>query len=181
MIDAFSPSSVSPFEMCWYVVNTKPNHERQAEQNLRRMGVECFLPLLQEEKNVRRQIRTVISPLFPGYLFVRINLSEHYRTVVYARGVRKMVEFGSIPVDVDTAIINEIRFRVNSEGHLLKKSDEMSSGQLVRIKDGPLAGLEAIFMQEMSGRQRAMVLLQALTLQARVVLDISQIAPSVAA
>ena len=92
-----------------------------------------------------------------------------------------MVEFGSTPVEVDPAVVNEITLRVNSEEHLLKKNEGMSSGQLVRIKDGPLAGLEAIFVQEMSGRQRAMVLLQALTLQARVVLGISQITPSVAA
>ena len=181
MRESFAPSNLSSFEKYWYVVNTKPNHERQAEQNIKRMGLECFLPSLQEERSVRRQIRTVVSPLFPGYLFVKINLSEHYRAVAYARGVRKIVEFGSTPVDVDPTIINEIKFRVNSEGYLVKKSNELSSGQLVRIKEGPLAGLEAIFMQEMSGQQRAMVLLHALTLQARVVIGMSQIAPSVAA
>ena len=181
MRDSFSLSNLNSAERYWYVVNTKPNHEWQVEQNIRRMGLECFLPFLKEERNIRRQKRTINSPLFPGYLFVRINLSEHYRAVVYARGVRKMVEFGSTPVEVDPAVVNEITLRVNSEEHLLKKNEGMSSGQLVRIKDGPLAGLEAIFVQEMSGRQRAMVLLQALTLQARVVLGINQIAPSVAA
>lgn len=181
MRDSFSPSGLSSCEKYWYVVNTKPNHEWQAEQNIRRMGLECFLPFFKEERTVRRQRKSVNSPLFPGYLFVRINLSEHYRAVVYARGVRKIVEFGSTPVEVDTAIVNEIKLRVNSEEHPLEKFDELSNGQLVRIKDGPLAGLEAIFVQKMSGRKRAIVLLQALTLRARVVLGVSQIAPSVAA
>lgn len=181
MRDSCSPSRLSSCDKYWYVVNTKPNHEWQAEQNIRRMGLECFLPFFKEARTVRRQRRTVNSPLFPGYLFVRINLSEHYRAVVYARGVRKIVEFGSTPVEVDAAIVNEIKLRVNGEEHPLKNFDEMTSGQLVRIMDGPLAGLDAIFVQEMSGSQRAMVLLRLLTIQARVVLGFSQIAPSVAA
>lgn len=181
MRDSFPLSSLNSAERSWYVVNTKPNHEWQVEQHVRRMGLECFLPFLKEERNIRRQRRTVRSPLFPGYLFVRVNLTEHYRTVVYARGVRRMVQFGSTPVEVDPAIVDEIKLRVNSEDHLLKDIDGMSSGQLVRIKEGPLAGLEAIFVQEMSGRERAIVFLHALTLQARVVLGINQIAPSVAA
>lgn len=84
--------------MGWYALSTKSGREKQAEQNIRRMGVECFLPLMQEQKAIRRKIRTVIVPLFPGYLFVRINRSEHYRVVAYARGVRKIMVFGSKPL-----------------------------------------------------------------------------------
>jgi len=168
--------------MRWYVVSTKPNHEKQAEQNIRRMGVECFLPLLQEEKIVRRKIRTVISPLFPGYLFVRINLSEHYRAVTYARGVRKIVEFGSSPAEVDNTMIDAIKSRMaHSKVCVLERPKELRSGQLVQIKDGPLVGLEAVFVREMPGQQRAMVLLHTLSLQARAVINIHQLAPYVAA
>jgi len=169
-------------EMRWYVVCAKPNHERQAEQNMERMGVECFLPLLQEQKTIRRKIKTVIAPLFPGYLFVRINLSEQYRTVIYARGVRKFVEFGSSPVEVDIAMIHAIKNRMeNSKVYVLEKPTELRSGQLVQIKSGPFIGLEAVFMREMRGQQRAMVLLHTLELQARAVVDIDQIAPCAAA
>jgi transcriptional antiterminator RfaH len=168
--------------MRWYVLSTKSNHEKQAEQNIRRMGVECFLPQLQEQKIIRRKVRTVIAPLFPGYLFVRINLSEHYRAVSYARGVRKIVEFGSSPVEVDTAAIDAIKSRMtDSKVCVLEKPKELRSGQLVQIKDGPLVGLEAVFMCEMPGRQRAMVLLHTLALQARAVIEINQLIPYAAA
>lgn len=167
--------------MRWYVLCTKSNQEKQAEQNIRRMAVECFLPLLQEQKTIRSKVRTVIAPLFPGYLFVRINLSEHYRAVSYAKGVRKIVEFGEIPVEVDIAMIDAIKSRMASlQVCALKKPKELSSGQLVQIKDGPFVGLEAVFMREMPGHQRAMVLLRTLALQARVVLEVNQLLPYVA-
>jgi len=146
------------------------------------MGVECFLPLLQEQKTIRRRVGTVITPLFPGYLFVRINLSEHYRAVSYTRGVRKIVEFGATPVEVDIAKIDAIKSRMASlQVYILEKPKELSSGQLVQIKDGPFVGLEAVFMREMPGHQRAMVLLRTLALQARVVLEINQLTPYAAA
>ncbi|WHZ28936.1 MAG: hypothetical protein OJF51_003736 [Nitrospira sp.] len=63
----------------------------------------------------------------------------------------------------------------------LKKPKELSSGQLVQIKEGPFVGLEAVFMREMPGHQRAVVLLRTLTLQARVVWEINQLLPYVAA
>jgi transcriptional antiterminator RfaH len=181
MSDSFS-GRLKSCQMRWYVVSTKPNHEKQAEQNIQHIGMECFLPLLQEEKIVRRKRRTVIAPLFPGYVFVRFNLLEHYRAVTYARGVRKIVEFGSSPAEVDNTMIDAIKSRMaHSRVCMLERSKELRSGQLVQIKDGPLVGLEAVFVREMPGQQRAMVLLHRLALQARAVVDIDQLSPYVAA
>lgn len=100
----------------------------------------------------------------------------------YARGVRKIVEFGTTPVEVDISLIDAIKSRMASpEASELKRPKELSSGQRVQIKDGPFVGLEAVLMRKMSGHQRAIVLLRTLALQARVVLEINQLIPYVAA
>jgi transcriptional antiterminator RfaH len=169
-------------ELHWYAVSTKANHEKQAEQNMRRLGIECFLPLLQETKIIRRSKTTVISPLFPGYFFVRINLTEHYRTVTFARGVRRIVSFGVNPAEIDTAVIDAIKNKVSRDQvYAMEHVRNIESGQHVHIQEGPLAGLDAVFVREMPGRQRAMVLLHALALQARAEINIDQLAPYVAA
>jgi hypothetical protein len=49
-------------------------------------------------------------------------------------------------------------------------------GQLAQMKDGPFVGLEAVLMREMSGHQRARVLLRTLVLQIWVVLETNQLA-----
>lgn len=152
----------------WVAVNTKPHHERQAEAYISQLGVECFLPQLEERKIVRRVQKSCVGPLFPGYLFARIDPLEHYRMVKYAKGVRTIVAFGSSPAFVDDLLIDSIRSRmINDRICLLDEPDR--SGQLVRIVRGPLEGMEAVFERAVSGPQRVVLLLRAIAYQVRLV------------
>jgi len=166
--------------MRWYVVRTKPHQEKQAELSIRRCGIECFSPLLKENKIVRRVRKTVIGPLFPGYLFVRIDLAEQYRAVTYARGVHSIVHFGSQVAEVDAAVIDAIKSKTASS-YVVEMRCGFKPGQLVRVEEGPLGGLAAVFVCEMPGKDRAMLLLQSLAFHARVVVNIEQLSPWVAA
>ena len=103
--------------MRWYTLNTRPHHERSAELNLERLGVETLYPQLKQTKVIRRRRQTRTGPLFPGYLFARFDIGTQYRTVAYARGVRNIVSFGSVPATVSDEIIEGIRARLQ-EGHL---------------------------------------------------------------
>jgi transcriptional antiterminator RfaH len=160
--------------MPWYVVSTKPHQEKQAELHIKQCGIECFLPLLKESKIIRRTRKTVIEPLFPGYLFARFVLERHYRAVSYATGVRKIVEFGSGPVELDATMIDAIKERLN-DGYVTLMPVRPVHGQVVQIKGGPLAGLQAVFMREMTNRNRVLLLLNTLGLHAKVTMDIDQV------
>jgi transcriptional antiterminator RfaH len=160
--------------MHWYVVSTKPHQEKQAELHIKQCGIECFLPLLKESKIIRRMRKTVIEPLFPGYLFARFDLDKHYRAVSYATGVRKIVEFGSGPVELDATMIDAIKERLIN-GYVTLMPVHLVHGQVVHIKGGPLAGLQAVFMREMTNRNRVLLLLNTLGLHAKVTMDIDQV------
>ncbi len=160
--------------MYWYVVQTKPNQENLAQGNLQRFGVEIFNPQLRQNRVIRGRRQTVICPLFPGYLFARFNMDTHYRAVNYAQGVRKLVAFGPVPVTVDEEIIESIKSRCH-DGCVTVTPSSFTPGQVVRIQEGPLRGLEAIFEQEMSDHQRAVLLLRALSYQARVVVALEHV------
>lgn len=153
--------------MEWYAVSTQPHKEALAERNLKSLGVETFAPRIRQEKVIRRRWQTVIRPLFAGYLFARFSIGTHYRAVNYARGVRGVVTFGSVPGRVDDAIIESIRSRLH-DGCVLVRLPTFTLGQSVRIEAGPLEGLEAIFERETSDHQRVVLLLKTLSYQARV-------------
>jgi transcriptional antiterminator RfaH len=160
--------------MYWYAVSTKPHQEKQAELHIKQCGIECFLPLLKESKIIRRTRKTVIEPLFPGYLFARFELERHYRAVSYATGVRKIVEFGSGPVELDATMIDAIKERLN-DGYVTPHLERFKMGQILHIKGGPLAGFQAVFVQEMTDRNRVLLLLNTLGLHAKLTMDIDQV------
>ena len=160
--------------MPWYAVSTKPRQEKQAVVHIKQCGIECFLPLLKESKIIRRTRKTVIEPLFPGYLFARFELERHCRAVSYATGVRKIVEFGSGPVELDATMIDAIKERL-SDGYVMPHSEHFKMGQILHIKGGPLAGIQAVFIREMTDRNRVLLLLNTLGLHAKVTMDIDQV------
>ena len=132
------------------------------------------MPLLKESKIIRRTRKTVIEPLSPWYLFAQFELDRHCRAVSYAAGVRKVVEFGSGPVELDATMIDAIKERLN-DGYVTPQSERFEMGQIVHIKGGLLTGLEAVFMREMTDRNRAILLLNALGFHARLTLNMDQV------
>lgn len=161
--------------MKWYAVKTKPRQETLADLNLQRLGVETFFPQLEQNKLIRRKRQTVIGPLFPGYLFAKLDLDAHYRAATYARGVQKVVAFGSTPAVVEEEIIDALKSRLH-DGCVFLPPQKFSPGQAVRIQEGPLGGLDAIFEREMSDHRRVALLLQTLSFRARVIVDMEQVA-----
>lgn len=147
----------------WCPLNTKANHEKPVAQQIKPIGIEGFLLLLEDQRLIRYQSKLVIAPLFSGYLFTQVNLMEHHRVLVYTRGVRQLVTFGSSHAVVDSMIIDGIKSRMSkAKVHSIEQSKEAESGQLVPSRDGHLAGLDAVFMRKMSGGQQAMLLLHTL-------------------
>ncbi len=163
-----------PSQMEWYVVRTKPHQENAVESSLMRVGIEVLCPRIKEQRVIRRKIQPVVSPLFPGYLFAKCP-SFRLRGVQYAKGVRDLVSFGAGPVVIPEEIVHEIFQRL--EGGVVAPYPPMSwaRGDVVRIQEGPLCGLEAVFEREMVGQQRAVLLMKMLACQVRVVLDVKSL------
>jgi len=66
----------------WYAVKIRQSSERIAVANLERQGFRSFLPVHLKTVRHARQFRTVRAPLFPGYLFVFLDLArDRWRAV----------------------------------------------------------------------------------------------------
>jgi len=160
--------------MHWYLVHSKPHQESVAVLNLQRLGVETFCPQWRRFKLIRRRKRIAIGPLFPGYLFSRFDMATEFRKVTYAQGVDNVVMFGSIPALVDEPIISSIKARIQN-GFAHPQSPFFKVGQVVRIKEGPFLGLEAVFEKDLSGSQQVALLLKTVAYQARIILNREQV------
>ena len=77
----------------WYLVPTKPRQEKTALINLELQGYECYLPMLSAEKLRQRVLSVIDEPLFPRYLFIRLDkrsvrsLSCFYERICLARSL----------------------------------------------------------------------------------------------
>lgn len=149
----------------WFVISTKPRREPFAQLQLGQRRVETFLPRIWEPAGFRRKQR--IAPLFPGYLFVRIDLAEQYFDVVWTPGVRKFVGFGASPCPVEGTVIDFLSARVGPEG-VVRVVPVFRVGDLVRVTHGPFEGLIGIIEHPGCGRGRVRVLMELLRRQTRV-------------
>ncbi len=158
----------------WYLLYTKPKHEDAVSMKLVGSGFEVLNPKLQERRYVRRKLRDVISPLFPGYLFVRfdnpLDNPSDYRLIRYTRGVKKVVGISGVPTAVPDALIWAVAERM-SDGIVTIRQQTFNEGDAVHIKGGHLEGLSAVFERQLKGTERVCILLK--TLNARVVVEMA--------
>jgi transcriptional antiterminator RfaH len=162
-------------DLDWYLVKTKTGKERWVRDQLTALLSEVFLPLLEARTPRWGKLTWSIAPLFPGYLFARLDPQKHYFDVRYLRGVQGLVSAGNDPIAVPSGVVEEIRQRgVNGIVKIEEKSFDM--GDRVRIVQGPFRGFEAIFERYLSSAERIAILLKAIDTEGvRVVLPASAV------
>jgi transcriptional antiterminator RfaH len=161
----------------WYALRSKPRKEEVVWRQARDQGFEVFYPRLRVH-TVNPRARK-IRPYFPGYLFVQVDIAESgisvFQWMPHASG---LVTFGGEPAMVPENLIVAIRRRleeINAAGGEI--FDGLKQGDVVTINYGPFEGYEAIFDARLPGSERVRVLLQLLSNQRRVPveLDVSHI------
>jgi transcription antitermination factor NusG len=138
----------------WFALRVKPRAEKCVSAMARHKGFEEFLPLYQCRRRWSDRFKVVELPLFPGYVFCRLN--PQYRLhLLTIPGALHLVGLGRVPVPIDDAEINAIQVLARS-GVQAEPWPFLDAGQRVRLEDGPLAGLEGIFV-EVRKQQRIVV------------------------
>ena len=128
----------------WFALRVKSRCEKAVAMMVQSKGFEEFLPLYQTRRRWSDRLKEVELPLFPGYLFCR--LDPQYRLpLLTIPGVMHFVGIGKIPVPIEDAEIAALQATVRS-GLLTEPCPFLEIGQRVRLEDGPLAGLEGILV-----------------------------------
>jgi transcription antitermination factor NusG len=129
----------------WYAVQVRARSEKLVGFILRNKGFEPLLPLYTVRR--RRADRTVDLdlPLFPGYLFCRLDLSSRLLPLFTTPGVLRLVGAGSIPAPVEDHEIDAIQ-AILKEGRAPLPCPIPKEGERVIIGHGPLTGVEGVLV-----------------------------------
>ena len=145
----------------WYVVHTQPACEARATMHLAAQGYTIFCPSSRKTVRHARKSTSKLAPLFPGYLFLSLDLSrDRWRSINGTRGVLRLLTQGDVPQAVPTGIVETLQARTDSQGALVL-GPALSVGQRVCIMEGPLANLVGT-LQRLDGTDRVQVLLDIL-------------------
>ncbi len=128
----------------WYAVSVRSNFERVVAQSLRLKDYEIFLPSYLSKRRWSDRTKVVESALFPGYLFCRMDLAQRV-PLLDTPGVASIVGVGRCAMAVSESEIAAIRQIVES-GLPVAPAPYLKAGQLVRIGQGPLAGLQGLVL-----------------------------------
>lgn len=149
-------SSVVPVaQHAWYAVWTHSHCERLVSDHLAARGFEAFLPEMRTWSKRAGKKRLMQVPMFPGYLFVRHAIDKHsYVEMLKVRGLVRVLEGGwskltPIPDDEIAAIQ-----RIAGADVPVLPHASLVQGARVRVTDGPLTGLEGVFVQDKPAKGR---------------------------
>jgi transcription antitermination factor NusG len=130
----------------WFALYTRSRHEKIAERELRKKGLETFLPLRKVERQWSDRKKTIEDPLFKGYLFVRAPLAERW-TVLNSVGVVRFVGRPSEPIEVPEKELWAIRKFVEEEIPV-DPFPYLKAGERVYVRSGPFKGAEGFIVRK---------------------------------
>jgi transcriptional antiterminator RfaH len=153
----------------WYVVHTHAHCEIKAAGHLRRQEYTVYLPFLLKKVRHARRVDLMRRPLFPRYLFVRLDIEQApWRAIRSTIGVAGLVSTCDHPAPVPAGIIERIQASEGADGIVrLPAADHFRNGQLVEITDGAFDGLQGL-VESTTDEERVTLLLNLLGREIRV-------------
>ena len=130
----------------WYAIQTRSRHEKVVATRLGNHGIHTYLPTVAEVHRWSDRRRLVHVPLFPGYAFIRSgDPAETIAIVMRTEGVLGVLGAGlygtPIPDEEIKAITRVLAERIPYANHPF-----LNIGQRVRVRGGPLDGVEGILL-----------------------------------
>lgn len=163
-----------PNKSAWYALYTHHQHEKLVAHALSNKGVETFLPLYRAVRQWSDRTKVLTLPLFPCYVFLRGGLARR-ADVLATPGIHGFVTFGEVPAPIPDAEIAAVRRAIETQ-HGIEPHPFLRCGDWVRVKWGPLEGLEGILLRK-KGLSRLVLSVELLQRSAAVEVDAMAVEP----
>lgn len=131
-------------EARWWAVYTQSRQEKKLMRGLHRLEIPFYCPIAPQcSRSPAGRSRTSYLPLFSNYLFMHCDGYDRYRAF------KTNVISRTIEVENGIELFHDLRQiqRLIELGAPLTLEAQLQPGTRVRIKNGPLTGIEGLILQ----------------------------------
>lgn len=147
---------MSIFKDGWYVIYTRPRHEKKVAGKLTETGIDNFLPTIKKIRKWNDRNKCIDEPLFPSYLFIYLYNMQSYYTGMDTEGVLNYVRVGKQIARVSDEVIQNIKLVTNDANEIEVSDKFFRPGQQLVISQGALTGLSCEIIQ-FNGKKKVLV------------------------
>lgn len=173
-MDDFGSLTKNSGRFPWFALQVRSRREALIEIHLEGQGYECFLPLYKSKRRWSDRVKEIEQPLFPGYLFCRLDLNNR-GPLLMTPGVQRIVGVGRTPMPVEEKEMESIRQALSS-GLPNQPWPYMQIGERVRVNYGSLVNLEGILVN-FKGSNRVVLSVTLLQRSVAMEIDLAWLSP----
>jgi transcription antitermination factor NusG len=144
------------FRSGWYLIYTKPRHERKVHTHLTELNINSFLPTRKVLRTWHDRKKYVDEPLFPSYVFIYLNDMQAYYEGIDAEGSLYYVRSGKEIARVQDSVINNIKLVSEQTVEPEVSAAFFQPCRKMVITEGALTGLSCEVVQHNS-KQKLLV------------------------
>jgi len=160
-LELSSPENYALFTVPkWFVLYTRSRHEKFVEKHLTEKGTEAFTPTVLLRKKWSDRVKFIEEPLFKSYCFAKFPLKDKTK-IVSEPGVVHIIHFRNQYVPVEDGIIDSLKILVENKVQI-DPHPYLKIGKRVRIKRGPLKGVEGYILEKRNKNTSLVISIEAL-------------------
>ena len=128
----------------WWAMYTKSRHEKELMRRLRGLNIAFYTPLIaRSQRSPAGRTRTTYVPLFAGYVFMYGGADDRYRALTTNCVSRWLLAPDGVELTQDLRHMH----RLVESGAPLTPEARLERGTRVRVRSGPLAGIDGIIIK----------------------------------
>jgi transcriptional antiterminator RfaH len=135
------------FRTGWYLIYTKPRHEKKVYAQLIAKEIDCFLPTHKKVRNWHDRKKIIDEPIFPSYVFIYLKDLQNYYEGINAEGSLYYVKTGKEIARVSDTVVNNIKLAAGQAGDIEVSDQSFQPGCRMVVTQGALTGLSCEVVQ----------------------------------
>jgi len=140
----------------WYVIYTRPRWEKKIASILDQKGIENYCPLNRVEKRWSDRKKTILEPLFKGYIFIKIDNDKKW-DIKQIDGILNYVYWLGKPARVRQSEINNIRFFLKEFSSIEVIDSKIVIKDAVIINEGVLMNYKGVVIEVFGNKARVQI------------------------